>query len=171
MPSRRTFLAAAGATALGAVAGCIGGEETTSGVVWNKRVIVEVPAANGGWVGTDLANVVFDVGERHLHASYDPEYVSLDGQRLAVSSSHDRLSDDFENVRYHVGVDTDDGSAVNAAADRVDFDRVTAGGHTTVSTYWAENGRGYVDVRDAGPREAEPETVDTHTFDIREFGE
>jgi hypothetical protein len=51
---------------------------------------------------------------------------------------------------------------------REDFDALTVGGSASVDQYTGDDGVGRVHVRDADPRERDPETVTISEFDLGE---
>lgn len=157
MPSRRKFLAGMSAISAAGVVGCLNTVDTTTGFVLRKAINVEVTDADGRTVTTNLLRVIFDRSEKILHGSHDPEYTksAIDDQFVTVSDTlHETLSDQFQNVRYLVNVDSTEGDTtpVNAAATQTDFNKLTLGGRATVSTTWGDDGVGYLRVHNTEPR-------------------
>lgn len=167
MPSRRAFLATTtAAVAVGAAsAGCVGGvfESGTEAYLQFKAVSVSWQRDNETY-RSEVLDVAHHVDEGTVEGYYDPEYAANAVQpatRIAVGESlHDRLTREFDDVRYVLGAcgdgfgDGDTVGCLNQRAGREDFDAAPLTARVTLA-----DRNDQFDVLDADPNEYTVEEV------------
>jgi len=169
MPSRRSVLAALGATVtVGSLAGCASTDSTT-GTVSRKSLTVGVPRRDGDPLDASVAFLAFEPDRRLIHGEYDPTHagaaVDRDGTLSVPRPIHDRLNDRFASVRYAVNVVPADGRPANGLVTREACNALTLGGTATVAPSLVD-GVGHLDVRAATPPDRDPEAVTINQFDL-----
>lgn len=140
MPSRRQFLATAGAAALAAAAGCASRfDEQHAGFVHAKSVRVRWQASEGERA-TQVLRLNHDAANERVYGYYDPVLVAAAVEPptgvVVDDATHDRLTREFDAIEYELGVcdgsPGDPGECLEANAGREDFNRAPLTGRCAV---------------------------------------
>ncbi|SEV98471.1 twin-arginine translocation signal domain-containing protein [Halobacterium jilantaiense] len=145
MPSRRTFLRAAGVGVPVALAGCLDSRERVEGYVQLKTIQARETESSESAYDTIIdieATYENDTGPELTRLEEDwAAHFPVPRKPTVSDALHETLTDQFESVRYIVGVTSpgwaDDGESVgsfNVATTRENFNRVQVHSAVTVSS-------------------------------------
>ncbi|OYR50093.1 hypothetical protein DJ74_07015 [Halorubrum sp. Ea8] len=175
--SRRRFLSVYATGGFVSLTGCSTidrSDESVDGVVWQKKVQVELTQTEGS-VLTDILRLQFDRDRDEVFGVFDPEYVdgAINDASVAVSSElHDTLTTEFDRVNYKIklGPVNDAGDHVHAQAHRTAFNELPLAGHASVEKFWVEETDdlrvGYVRPKETEPPSQPPSTCDISRFNL-----
>jgi hypothetical protein len=175
--SRRRFLSVCATGGFVSLTGCSTidrSNESVDGLVWKKKVQVELTQTEGS-VLTDILRLQFDRDRDEVFGAFDPEYVdgAIDDASVAISSElHDTLTTEFGQVNYKIklGPVNDAGDHLHAQAHRTAFNELPLAGHASVQKFWVEETDdlrvGYVRPKETDPPTDPPTTVDVDRFDF-----
>jgi hypothetical protein len=175
--SRRRVISACATGGFVSLTGCSTidrSDESVDGVVWQKKVQVELTQTAGS-VLTDILRLQFDRDRDEVFGAFDPEYVdgAIDDTSVAVSSElHDTLTTEFGQVNYKIklGPVNDAGDHVHAQARRTAFNELPLAGRASVEKFWVEETDdlrvGYVRPKATEPPSQPPATRDISRFNL-----
>ncbi len=173
--SRRRFLSVCATGGFVSLTGCSTidrSNESVDGLVWQKKVQVELTQTEGS-VLTDILRLQFDRDRDEVFGAFDPEYVdgAINDASIAISSElHDTLTTEFGQVNYKIklGPVNDAGDHLHAQAHRTAFNELPLAGLASVEKFWVEEADD-LRVEYVRPKETQPSSQPPSTRSISRF--